>query len=197
MNMTTKNFIQNRIDNALTRLFYEAKSKNFKNTPSSVCVCTYKNKIVTLAQTDSFDSNLSFVAELECPELTNTPLSFHIDELLKLMSKVLKYELNRELKYVPEKAKLMHVWQFMIRKMPLKCEDYFDNFLHQQLAEIRKSKFYEDVVNDLYENLSNEKCNEFDTSMLIVDVIQSLGYNLSIDERNRIINEIYISDVLS
>ena len=95
MNKKTVEYVQRTVDDALTRLFYDAKSNDFdKRYYSSVYLCTYKNKLVILLSKAEFRSNFQSCIELHCPGLTDKSMKFHLENILKKIPRVAKEQIS-------------------------------------------------------------------------------------------------------
>lgn len=202
MNKKTVEYVQRTVDDALTRLFYDAKSNDFdKPHYSSVYLCTYKNKLVVLLSKAEFKSNFQSCIELRCPGLTDKSMKFHLENILKKIPRASKELISykmRKVKFYSEKQAMLWLYQYVTRNFALKCQDYFDNFLSEYLSKVKECKEYRQIVDIIARKiqLSEDYAGEFETCTLIGDVIRSLGLDLSFEEVEEISEAIYCSNVL-
>ena len=202
MNKKTVEYVQRTVDDALTRLFYDAKSNDFdKCHYSSVYLCTYKNKLVVLLSKAEFKSHFQSCIELHCPGLTDKSMKFHLENILKKIPRATKEQISykiRKLKFCSKEDAILWLYQYITRNFALKCQDYFDNFLIECLSKVKNSKEYRQIVDIVARKirLNEDYAGEFETCTLIGDVIHSLGLNLTFEEVNEITEAIYRSNVL-
>lgn len=202
MNKKTVEYVQRTVDDALTRLFYDAKSNDFdKPHYSSVYLCTYKNKLVVLLSKAEFRSHFQSCIELHCPGLTDKSMKFHLENILKVIPRVTKEQISRKMKkfkFCSDEHAVLWLYQYVTRNFALKCQDYFDNFLATYLNKVKNCKEYKQIVDIVARKiqLSEDYAGEFETCTLIGDVIRSLGLDLTFEEVNEISEAIYCSNVL-
>lgn len=198
MNCETINYVRQHLDDALTRIFYDDKANDFNDSSrTSVYICTYKNKLVTLVSNKEFKSNFKTCIELRSPIL-HVSKKEHVDGIFRVLNSRQLSILERCTESKRE-VSIDYLYNFFIKNFSLKCQDYFDNFLTNKLHEIHQSKEFNDLVNILARKLTfaNDYADEFETSVLIGDVIRSIGLVLSLDEINEITDRIFTSNVLS
>lgn len=202
MNKKTVEYVQRTVDDALTRLFYDAKLNNFdKRHYSSVYLCTYKNKLVVLLSKSKFKSNFQLCIELHCPGLTDKSMKFHLENILKKIPRAAKEQISHEMskfKFCSKEDEIIWLYQYITRNFALKCQDYFDNFLTDFLIKIKNSKEYQRIVDIIARRIQRNEdyVSDFETCTLIGDVIRSLGFDLTFEEINEITEAIYCSNVL-
>ena len=202
--MTTiiRNYVQNQLDNALIRSFYDAKENDFNPALySSVYLCVFKNKIINVKSKQAVNGIFDTVIKLNCDALRARTKTQHLSEILKYMSNAIKLELQTRLNnsnFTSSKLKLDYIWQYLHKHEPLKCQDYFENFLQSQLRKIRKSLPYLELVDGLSKKLylNSTSCSEYEQCMLITDVIKSSDVKIASLDIDKIVDEIYMSNIL-
>ena len=202
MNKKTVEYVQRTVDDALTRLFYDAKLNDFdKPHYSSVYLCTYKNKLVVLLSKSEFRNHFQSCIELHCPGLTDKSMKFHLENILKKIPRAAKEQISYKMskfKFCSNEHATRWLYQYVTRNFALKCQDYFDNFLTEYLIKVKHSKEYQQIVDIIARKiqLSEDYADELETCSLIGDVIRSLGLDLTFEEVDEITEAIYCSNVL-